>query len=296
MSSLDPAFEAAHDALFAVFGEPAQVRRKRSRTMPVRVVVTYNVQALGDYSQGVSRVTTVKLRNAQWSPRAGDMLQLPGARLRIDRIVLRPDSLSRAGMASLREVADVMLPIAPFTETSGTFVNCEGRAQSFNAVAKQLGDTRPGWKVLRVLGNLLQFDGFDQGDSEVVRIEALGKDVPAVLSNAVEGVELTVVERPSRLQRVADVPIYFADALVRRAPSLQRTRDAAAPVARIASVSLASLGLNSGDKVAVTGSGKAELTVMADDTVAAGCVRIAAAHVSTVALGPMCGELSVERV
>lgn len=63
MSRSDPAFEAAHDALFAVFGEPAQVRRKRSRTVPVRVVVTYNVRELGDYSQGQSRVTTVKFLN-----------------------------------------------------------------------------------------------------------------------------------------------------------------------------------------------------------------------------------------
>ena len=85
---LDPAFEAAHDVLFAVFGEPAIVRRGRAAPVPVRVVITYNVRELGDYSQGVSRVTTVKFRNAQWSPRAGDMLQFPGTRLRIDRIVL----------------------------------------------------------------------------------------------------------------------------------------------------------------------------------------------------------------
>ena len=205
-------------------------------------------------------------------------------------------ALSAFNAASLRDVADVMLPIAPFTETSGTFVNCEGRAQSFNAVAKQLGDTRPGWKVLRVLGNLLQLDGFDQGDSEVVRTEALGDGVSPVLSNTVAGVDVIPGEVSSALQRIADVPIYFADPLVRRAPSLQRTRDAAAPTARIASGTLADLGLVDGEKVVVGGRGKAELTVMADDTVAAGCVRIAAAHVSTVALGPMCGELSVERV
>lgn len=83
----DPAFEAAHDALFAVFGEPAIVRRGRASPVPVRVVITYNVRELGDYSQGVSRVTTVKFRNTQWVPRPGDVLHVPDGRHRIDRIV-----------------------------------------------------------------------------------------------------------------------------------------------------------------------------------------------------------------
>ena len=72
------------------------------------------------------------------------------------------------------DVADVMLPIAPFTETAGTYVNAEGRAQSFHGVVKPMGDSRPGWKVLRVLGNLLGVPGFDFETSEDVRAEALG--------------------------------------------------------------------------------------------------------------------------
>ena len=72
------------------------------------------------------------------------------------------------------DVADVMLPIAPFTETAGCFVNAEGRAQSFHGVVKPLGETRPGWKVLRVLGNLLGLDGFAQESAEEVRAQALG--------------------------------------------------------------------------------------------------------------------------
>ena len=85
---LDPAFAAAHDALFAVFGEPAIVRRGRRPTVPVRVVITYNVTELGDYSQGLARVTTAKFRNAEWRPRAGDVLHVPGVRHRIERIVV----------------------------------------------------------------------------------------------------------------------------------------------------------------------------------------------------------------
>ena len=74
--------------------------------------------------------------------------------------------------------ADVLRPIAPFTETSGTFVNTEGRVQSFNGVMAPRGDTRPGWKVLRVLGNILQLEGFEYDTPEQVRAEAVGYHAP----------------------------------------------------------------------------------------------------------------------
>jgi NADH-quinone oxidoreductase subunit G len=84
------------------------------------------------------------------------------------------------------DFADVLLPIAPFTETSGTFVNAEGRVQSFHGVVKPLGDARPAWKVLRVLGNLLGLQGFEQTSSEEVRAQALGdlSTVAARLDNS----------------------------------------------------------------------------------------------------------------
>src|SRR3954468_18588576 len=72
------------------------------------------------------------------------------------------------------DVADVMLPISPFTETAGTFVNAEGRVQSFHGVVRPLGETRPAWKVLRVLGDMLGLPGFGQQSSEEVLAEALG--------------------------------------------------------------------------------------------------------------------------
>lgn len=207
-------------------------------------------------------------------------------------------ALSAFDSASLRESADVMLPIAPFTETSGTFVNCEGRAQSFAAVARPQGDVRPGWKVLRVLGNLLALEGFDYADSEAVRADALGAGVDERLDNAIEGVIVAShATAPDALERVADVPIYFADPIVRRAPSLQKTRDAAAPVARIAPATLAALGLAAGDRVRVAAGGAGvELVAVADEGLAPNCVRVAAAHAATAALGPMSGQLSVERV
>lgn len=207
--------------------------------------------------------------------------------------------LSAFDSASLRGVADVMLPIAPFTETSGTYVNCEGRAQSFTAVARPQGETRPGWKVLRVLGNMLSLDGFSQGDSEAVRDEALAGGIAERLDNGLEGVLVSsAVAAAGALERVTDVPIHFADPIVRRAPSLQKTRDAAVPVARIAPETLAALGVNAGDRVRVrqAGGGQADLVAQADAGLAAGCVRIAAAHLSTAALGAMSGDVSVERV
>ncbi len=74
------------------------------------------------------------------------------------------------------DYADVLLPIAPWTETSGTFINTEGRVQSFNAVVKPLGETRPAWKVLRVLGNLLGLAGFDHNDSQGSIARRAGRD------------------------------------------------------------------------------------------------------------------------
>ena len=130
------------------------------------------------------------------------------------------------------EFSDVLLPIAPFTETSGSFVNAEGRLQSFHAVVRPLGETRPGWKVLRVLGNLLGLQGFDFETSQDVLGRATCAAVGSVshvpqglLSNAVaDGMPQSV--------QVVDVPapavasLYQLDGLVRRATSLQLTTDA----------------------------------------------------------------------
>ena len=193
------------------------------------------------------------------------------------------------------EYADVLLPIAPYTETSGTFVNTEGSVQSFKGAVKPLGDARPAWKVLRVLGNLLNVAGFNFETSEAVRDEALG--AACKLNNRIEGIALKVNSTNSAaLQRVTDVPIYFADALVRRANALQKTGDAAIPCARLHGDELQKLGLQPGDTVRVAqGNASVQLKVSRDDRLPPGVVRIAAGHPATAALGPMFGELSLER-
>ena len=194
------------------------------------------------------------------------------------------------------DYADVMLPIAPFTETSGTFINTEGRAQSFKGAVKPLGETRPAWKVLRVLGNLLDVSGFGYDTSEAIRNEALPASLADKLGNHIEGIKLDMAANAHGLQRVADVPIYSADALVRRAVALQKTHDAAVPAAMMNGVEMGKLGLNPGDAVRVAqGSASVQLIVRQNDQLPQGVVRIAAGHPATSALGAMFGTLNVER-
>jgi NADH-quinone oxidoreductase subunit G len=194
-------------------------------------------------------------------------------------------------------LGDVLLPIAPFTETAGTFINTEGRVQSFHACTRPPGEARPAWKVLRVLGNLLGRPGFDFDTVEEVRRACLGdRDVATLLSNAIDG-QVQPAARPAGIERIAEVPIYFADPLVRRAPSLQKTRDARPPRAWMNSRLMAKLGAADGQPVRVTqGEGEARLRAALDDKLPDDCVRIAAAHASTAPLGPMFGALQVERV
>jgi NADH-quinone oxidoreductase subunit G len=124
----------------------------------------------------------------------------------------------------LKSVAHVLLPIGTFAETSGTYVNLDGQWQSFPGAAQPLGEARPGWKVLRVLGNLLDLPGFDALSSEQVRdalrvlVERNARPLPAI-----PGSVAAIVEGPVT---VTDVPMYQGDAIVRRAPALQRTREA----------------------------------------------------------------------
>ena len=124
--------------------------------------------------------------------------------------------------------SDVLLPIAPFTETPGTFVNAEGCVQSFHAVVKPLAETRPAWKVLRVLANLLELPGFDFESSQDVLKKISGADAGQIsahrLDNAAEQGTIVLSGAAGSVPAVAS--IYQLDGLVRRATSLQLTADA----------------------------------------------------------------------
>jgi NADH-quinone oxidoreductase subunit G len=195
------------------------------------------------------------------------------------------------------EYADVLLPIAPFTETSGSFVNAEGRLQSFVGVAKPLAETRPGWKVLRVLGNLLGLAGFDQDSSEQVREQALGGDIAARLNNATSAVP-HVVAKGEGVERFANLPIYATDALVRNSTSLQLTADGR----EAATVGLPTglwqhLALQDGDYVRIVqDGGAAQLPVRLEAGLPDGVARVPAGLAQTAALGAAFGTLSVSKV
>jgi NADH-quinone oxidoreductase subunit G len=130
-----------------------------------------------------------------------------------------------------RDVSDVLLPIAPFTETPGTFVNAEARVQSFHAVVKPAGQARPGWKVLRVLGNMLGLAGFDAESTGDVLAQAIGAP-PAEGARFIPAAELSNAAVFRSEDGLAGEPvtasIYQLDPMVRRAPSLQLTADARA--------------------------------------------------------------------
>jgi len=197
--------------------------------------------------------------------------------------------------------ADVLLPISPYTETSGTFMSMEGRVQSFAAVSKPLGETRPGWKVLRVLGNLLGLEGFDYDSSEQVKNEIFGGEKPSRVvwnrlnNNLSELTEVNAKAKKETLQRVGEVPLYESDAIVRRAPALQKMAAKRPATAAMNSVLLAKLGLQDGEMVRVSqADGVVQLAAERDDRVAENCVRVPVCA-QTVALGDLYGEITVER-
>jgi len=198
------------------------------------------------------------------------------------------------------EYANVLLPIAPFTETAGAYISTEGRVQDFNGVVRPLGESRPAWKVLRVLGNLLGLAGFEHDSAGDVRREALGDgNIAGKLGNSLRQAALGTITpaQVGGLQRIAEVPIYATDAIARRSRSLQQTHDAAPPVVWMNRALYEKLGLRDGDGLKVRqGSGEAVLAAGIDDKLPADCMRIAAGQAETAALGAMFGAITAERV
>ncbi|WP_027784981.1 MULTISPECIES: NADH-quinone oxidoreductase subunit NuoG [Burkholderia] len=198
------------------------------------------------------------------------------------------------------DYADVLLPVAPFTETAGTFVNAEGTVQGFNGVVRPLGDTRPGWKVLRVLGSLLGLPNFEYETAEEVRVAALGDaGVAGRLSNRTSVAPARAAANAANggFERLADVPIYHADALVRRAGALHLTAAAkAANAAALPAALFDKLGLKEGDAVRVRqGERAVQLPAVRDANLAETVVRVSAATPAGAALGSLSGELVVEK-
>ena len=198
----------------------------------------------------------------------------------------------------LREVADVLLPIAPYSETSGSYINAEGTLQSVQAAVRPLGDARPAWKVLRVLGNLLNLDNFYFNSSEEVLAEAVPTNFATQLNNATATAPAVTSLFTPAVERLADVAIHSSDAIVRRAPALQLTQDAKRAIKLgVPSGLFMQLGLKEGDAVKVSQSGlSVTMPATEEKTLADGVVRLSAATSVSAQLGSMFGLLTVERV
>ncbi|MBT6277238.1 MAG: molybdopterin-dependent oxidoreductase, partial [Chromatiales bacterium] len=197
---------------------------------------------------------------------------------------------------SARQYADALLPIAQFAETDGSLVNASGQWQSYNAAVSPPGEARPAWKVLRVLGNVFELDGFEYMRSEVVRDEVRGQCEGVAMAGLTVADAIQAGATSDALWRCGDVPIYATDALVRRAPALQRTLDGMAPiVARLNPADAERLGLTDGQGVRVQQNGASiELPLTFDADVASGCVQIPSGVAASAALGGAIAPVSVE--
>ena len=224
-----------------------------------------------------------------WDP-ASAMAALEGASCVV--------SLSAYRTPALDAAADVLLPVAVFAETSGTFVNGEGRWQSFAGAVSPLGEARPAWKVLRVLGNLVAAEGFEQCSSEEVRQELMDARAGAAPENRpASGLSDSAPRsRTNGMMRIGDVPIYAADPLVRRADALQATTAATQGSVRMSRSTLEGTGLAEGGRASVEQDGRRTvLPVAIDDSVPDGCVRIQSGVAGSDRLGGQFGEVTLEK-
>ena len=205
-------------------------------------------------------------------------------------------SLSAFRSEAMSEYADVILPVAAFAETDGTFVNLSGAWQSFGAAAVPYGDSRPAWRVLRVLGNLFNLTDFEQ--------ETIG-DVRAALGEpgSVGGPGWTLprslpepTDPAGGIERIAPVPIYAVDALVRRSKPLQATKDAELAGVALSPATIERLGLRDGEPVEVRqGGGGVVLDVVADERTPDGCAFLPAGIPAIAALGPGDGPVAIHK-
>jgi NADH-quinone oxidoreductase subunit G len=183
----------------------------------------------------------------------------------------------------LSDVAHVLLPLTPFTETDGTFVNAEGRFQSFSAAVIPSGEARPGWKILRVLGNLFKLAGFDYTTSTGVLAEIKQNTTP---SARLQTRRFVIAPVTKGLQRITEVSMYSIDPLVRRATALQKARDNTKPVARMHPREALKQGVGSAARLRVIAGGESvTLDFLIDPRIPEGCVSIPGGCPETLALG-----------
>ncbi|MSP53662.1 MAG: NADH-quinone oxidoreductase subunit G [Gammaproteobacteria bacterium] len=240
-----------------------------------------------------------------------DPQQALGALKKADFVVSCSPFVSDA----MREYSDVILPIALFAETSGTFINCNGTWQTFAGAIPAQGETRPGWKVLRVLGNFLHLSGFEYNSSEDVKLEVqrLAREEEqeecqlASRKQAYEREKLDPVGRLKRsklataseeLTRVSYWPMYRSDNIVRRSQPLQEMFALqASPEISISPALAEQLQLHAGDSVQITQDNQQVIaSIQVDPKVPAGVVYCAAANRISAQLGNAFGTIQIKKV
>lgn len=194
------------------------------------------------------------------------------------------------------DYADVILPIAPFTETSGTFVNIEGQWQSFNGVVSPYGESRPGWKVLRVLGNLCELTGFEYTASNDIRDE-LQNLVKVMTQHEKHYVPQKIAQQQAQLMRIAEWPIYQVDSIVRRSVPLQTSATAEQACIHINASLAEQFNLATGDTVAVQQEdSEVYLPVVIDARIFGNTALIPAGFTETAALTAIYGPITLRRL
>ncbi|MBL1141060.1 MAG: NADH-quinone oxidoreductase subunit G [Proteobacteria bacterium] len=206
-------------------------------------------------------------------------------------------SLTAFRSDEMNEYADVLLPISVFTETSGTYINNEGTKQSFAGAVTPLAEARPAWKVLRVLGNYFELEGFDYQSSTDVLDEAM-KQIGSIEGDNSSSWKLSgsINNSSNGLQRITETPMNMIDSISRRADSLQKTSDVSDGAIHINSA------LAEKNKLANDDSAKVEqddnsvtLKVIIDERVADDCVLIQSAHPEQINLGASFGEIRIAK-
>jgi NADH-quinone oxidoreductase subunit G len=210
-------------------------------------------------------------------------------------------SLSLFKNPVLEQYAHVILPITPFTETSGTLVNVTGQWQGFRGIAAAYGEARPAWKVLRVLGNLFDLPGFDYASAEEVLQELKTITDTAALLKKTEHPLILKQKKPDQegFSRIGDVPLYAIDSLVRRAAALQATQviiEGELAAVRINPKTAAVLQLKEAELVLVKqGKQQVQQPVMFDARVPLQAVWMAGGILATSGLPELFGAISLHK-
>ncbi len=206
-------------------------------------------------------------------------------------------SLTSYRSAEMEDYAHIMLPVSVFTETSGTYINNEGTAQGFAGAVAPVGEARPAWKVLRVLGNYFNLDGFDYQSSTDVLDEVMSK-IGDIKGNNIDQwmVPSSITSDMNGLQRITETPMNMVDAICRRAGALQSTDNISDGTIHINSTLAEKNQFHDGDRARVEqDDAYVSLNVVIDDRVPDDCILIQSAHPDQVELGPAFGTIRISK-